>query len=243
MKYKTIFIELIVLVLPAVLLVYFLSVWNDKINFEFDLFSYDDFKDTTSRELGKCPFGHQQLKDIPISYGLLDWTPELIKKETNLKFWPGGCVVGPEKVKVVCTKCRYAYSAIFKYWERNTNKSIDFVIEQSQFVRNLPFIRDEDSKSRVLYSQSVRNSKVISDAARYWTSTPLSKIDKAIQVYLNQYELDYKRSTETSYNREYIYHKAKDADGNYYLIELMYDGGSKSSHVSMERSIEQPYNY
>lgn len=67
-----------------------------------------------------CPYGHTALKEVPVVYGLLMWTPELEKQAENLEFLSGGCVemagVSP-KVVYICTTCRFKYNPVAGDWE------------------------------------------------------------------------------------------------------------------------------
>src|SRR5262249_22133096 len=68
-----------------------------------------------------CGFGHTDVKRVPIMYGLLAMDADLQWRIDHLEVWPGGCIVGDEKEKLVCKTCRYYYEPLFGYWSKDTS--------------------------------------------------------------------------------------------------------------------------
>lgn len=94
----------------------------------------------SAAELGRCPFGHTHLKDVPLVYGDLVPDPELTRRLKNLDVWYGGCLVGDdsESFKVVCPDCRYCYEAGECVWFKSADTPAEFAVPLSDLVTHVP---------------------------------------------------------------------------------------------------------
>ncbi|MCP3681862.1 MAG: response regulator [bacterium] len=69
-----------------------------------------------------CPNGHTTIKCVPITYGLVEMTPELIEAEKNYEIAFGGCEVWPNspRFRIVCTTCEaYTYEGDSNWHEKS----------------------------------------------------------------------------------------------------------------------------
>ena len=86
----------------------------------------------TAAELKHCPFGHPNLKEIPILYGLPSFAgekgKELQRKQDNNELALGGCIVDPDspKVEICCATCGYHYSYYGREWDRSSQDPNSF---------------------------------------------------------------------------------------------------------------------
>ena len=71
-------------------------------------------KTISIKDLKTCNLGHSSLRDVPIVYGLGAGTAPYDFE--SLEEWPGGCIVGSETHKVVCTRCRSYYEPSTESW-------------------------------------------------------------------------------------------------------------------------------
>jgi hypothetical protein len=96
--------------------------------------------DPSPAELGRCPFGHANLKDVPIIYGTLVPDPETERQFRNLEACYGGCVVSEEspRRKVVCPDCGYRFEADERLWSKSTDDRATFSRSLSGLVAGLP---------------------------------------------------------------------------------------------------------
>ncbi|MHC4248840.1 MAG: hypothetical protein ACYS9X_06905 [Planctomycetota bacterium] len=216
---------------------------------------WPNHRDVTSRRLRKCPFGHKRLKDVPVLYGLIAWTPELRKAEQNLELWPGGCCVLPERNKVVCAECRYAYSTVQECWEKHGTSASEFLLRQPDFISEWPHLGFADLYNGVVFLQGANRGRAVSDMVHYWSSLPLARIDAKVQEYLSNGPISFRRSTDTyesrvplptgtehRSDRRYVYYTGN-AGHHYYLVELMHESHDNKTYICATRSTAKPYGY
>ena len=74
------------------------------------------------RKLRRCPNGHTTIKLVPIVYGMIEKTPETLKREENYQVAYGGCCVGKYgKYKIVCTTCGcHTYEGDSPWFDKTT---------------------------------------------------------------------------------------------------------------------------
>jgi len=106
----------------------------------------------------ECPFGHSELKQVPIQYGMLAWDADLQKRIDNLEVWQGGCILGDEKEKTVCTKCRYYFEPHFGYWSKLANAPRLLQLKPDPFIADWPVGKKETNGGQ--FYQHVRGRDV-----------------------------------------------------------------------------------
>jgi len=173
----------------------------------------------------KCPFGHNALKEIPIVYGLLAYNAELEKKFKNKSLWKGGCVVGPEKTKLYCTTCEYAYQGSLEYWEMSSDKIEDFEIPLDPLIAKFP--------GKGGYSQNLKGNIVTRESRHFWVDENADALVRKFIKYLKSFKTDPVTNMDHFDRRiyHYIYAKYKD---KYISIEIMEDETKDDVHVRAE---------
>lgn len=140
----------------------------------------------TSRPAGQsCPFGHPQVREVPIRYGLLLWTPELEKARDNLGFWPGGCSPLPEQQQLVCAKCRYAFDPYSGSWEKYGAGPSDLERPVSHFIVGLPCQKPGDDGFVASY-QAVRNGRLCEEYVTYRSDRDTSGTLSAVLAHMSE---------------------------------------------------------
>jgi hypothetical protein len=187
-----------------------------------------------------CPFGHTEIKKIPIAYGLLAQTDELQKQIDNLEVWPGGCCVGQEKDKFVCEKCRYSFEPFGESWQKSAADPAQLHFKVDPFLIDWP-MNDHDGKPGRLY-QKVKDSMVLSEELILWSHSSEKHLDQTIGAYLGKYRFNFARSEARLSNRHVIYYKAY-TEGHFYLIAIESPTDSDILYIRVERSLEKPLYY
>ncbi len=235
---KTVLGILRILALSFSAVIWFAGCEADVESFQDTLLPLDEIKSVTSRDLGHCPFEHDQLKDVPVSYGLLYWTPELHQKADNLEFWPGGCIVRNEKSKVVCTECRYAYDSFFKYWEKQAETASDFERPLSKLIAAFPIPLADQLKSSIGYYQRIKDRAFYSESLIYWSSEDTEKIATRILQYLRQEHLNPSVTKSNFQDRRLNTIKCKSND-MWVFVDIIFHGDMKRTVVHVDVSAEQ----
>jgi hypothetical protein len=113
-----------------------------------------------------CPFRHTDLKRVPIMYGLLGTDADLQRRIDNLEVWPGGCVLGDEKEKLVCKTCRYCFEPLFGYWSKHISDPKLLRMKVDPFIADWPV--GEKQTNRANFYQHVRNRDVCGEEFYCW---------------------------------------------------------------------------
>jgi hypothetical protein len=170
--------------------------------------------------LGRCPFGHDHLREIPIFYGLLLWTPELHRQVDDLEVWPGGCVAMPWRTKVVCPTCRYAYEPGERIWEKSSPDPAAFARPLAPVVLGFPKPPD----NQLIYYQDVGPAGPVKEQVLYWSAEDTATIEARTVRYLQERGIAVRRETHNYPGRRYV-NLAGEIDDLALTLQLMYDGG------------------
>ena len=91
--------------------------------------------------LEECPYGHSNLKRIPILYGLPMASEELTRKLKNNEIVLGGCCVGPAEEVIECLECGFGieegFSPSSTLWRRASEDPDSFERKISELLINL----------------------------------------------------------------------------------------------------------
>jgi hypothetical protein len=70
----------------------------------------------------ECPNGHTTIKLVPITYGLIELTPDRRRAEESYEVAYGGCDVGSKgRFKIVCITCgAHTYEGSFPWYDKTT---------------------------------------------------------------------------------------------------------------------------
>ena len=187
-----------------------------------------------------CPFGHTELKRIPIVYGLLAMDADLQKKIDNLQVWPGGCILGDEKEKLVCKTCRYSFEPHFGYWSHRADNPKLLQIKPDPFIADWPVGKKETVGGS--FYQHVRGKEVCGEEFYCWYKLSELEVEELVRKFLARFNFKFEREDRNAVGRHYIYYRAFQ-NSHYYLVEIMNDPGQKQIHVNAERSLEKPLYY
>lgn len=188
-------------------------------------------KTVTKDSFTHCPNGHKELKDVPVLYGLLAWTPELHEQAANLEFWPGGCIGMGEKTKVICTKCRYSYDANLAYWEKQGTHPSDFERPLSKLIAAFPI-------DQAAYYQGIRDGAFYSESLCYWSSEETGQIEARILQYLKQERLNPSVTKSSFQDRRTLTIKCKSND-RWIVVDITYHGHMKQTYIRVDVLAEQ----
>jgi hypothetical protein len=187
-----------------------------------------------------CPFGHTELKRVPILYGLLAMDADLQKRIDNLEVWPGGCILGEEKEKLVCKKCSYHFEPLFGYWSKQTHEPKLLQLKADPFIADWSVGKNETTGGR--FYQHVRNKAVCGEEFYCWYKLSEAETEALVRKHLARFDFKFEREERNSVGRHYIYYRAFQKP-HYYLVEIMNDPGQKEIHVHAARSVEKPLDY
>ena len=143
----------------------------------------------TSDQLGQCPFGHRELKDVPITYGYVAWTPEMKRQTEELEVWLGGCALEPEKIKVVCANCWHAYDWCLSNWEKHTTNPGEFELPLSDVLTGFPTPTAKGLKKSIWFSQTIKDGKFYTEILHYWTDEDIEQTRTKLVQYLVEQNL------------------------------------------------------
>lgn len=192
-------------------------------------------KTVTKERFTCCPYGHEELKDVPVRYGLPAWTPEREGQAANQEFWPGGCVVMGEKTKVVCANCRYAYDANLEYWEKRSENILGFERPLSQAIAEFPTPKIGQLKSRLNYYQRIDKDGTCSESVIYWTDLDADAVRSQVINYVKQNKAVPVEAKNRFTDRDTTTIKCPNAEGRF-EIEIAYHGSSKQTFVHAKLS-------
>ena len=126
--------------------------------------------EVTSADLRRCPDGHSTLKDVPISYGLPDDSPEARKEMKrqieNLEVVLGGCEVDDTSPRVMptCTTCRFTFNSASDTWSRSSHDIHSFKRPFSPLLRSFPVL----ARTKTLdYVQRLQSDIIVSEEVAY----------------------------------------------------------------------------
>ena len=137
-----------------------------------------------ARDLKICPYGHHALKDIPIMYGLPDFSGSnraiWEEKIRNHEIVLGGCVVMPDspKVDTTCLTCGFVYSQRDDSWFRSSEDPDSFHPRISDLLRSIMpagieeryFAVSVEHDGSASESASVDSSLALADLKTYMVS-------------------------------------------------------------------------
>lgn len=180
---------------------------------------------------GKCPFGHESLRFVPVLYGPLIMTTELEKEIDETKVLIGGCLSGGPQNKLVCSSCFYVSNSDREYWEKCTTNPENFFLKLHNIIQDWP------SSINIIkhYSQRVTPQGVkISDNVYYWSNIQQSDMDFLVTEYLNLNKLKWVKQEQGIPPYNFIFYKAK-LEGQFVLmVRLEHDPTLTETYLSVE---------
>jgi hypothetical protein len=163
--------------------------------------------------------------------------PDLQRRIDNLEVWPGGCVVGDEKEKLVCKTCRYYFEPLFGYWSKDTSDPKALQMKVDPFIADWP--AGENQTNRANFYQHVRNRGVCREEFYCWYKLSEKETENLVGQFLARFDFKFAREERNSVGRHYIYYRAFQ-EPYHYLVEIMNDPGVKEINVHAEKSVEKP---
>jgi len=188
----------------------------------------------------KCPFGHGELKRVPIIYGMLFRNADLERKIENLEVWPGGCIRGDEKEQLVCPTCRYAFEPHLwngGQWEPDP-KLLRF--KPDPFIAAWPV--GENLTQNGLFSQRVRGGDVSGEEFFAWYKLSEADTDALVRKHLAQFAFKFAR-TERNFEGGHCLEYRAFRNPHYYLVGIIINSDPKGIFVHAERSAKKPRDY
>jgi hypothetical protein len=136
-----------------------------------------------------CPFGHNNLREVPVHYGLMASDSSSLLAVDNLEFWPGGCVIGPESEKTitVCATCRFSFQKWSGNWEKYSPSPKTFERQLSPLISEFPILQSASDSvlSRVTYYQTIHNGSVVSEKLVYQSKSDSASVIADLRKFLS----------------------------------------------------------
>lgn len=149
---------------------------------------------TSAANLRQCPHGHSTLKDVPIEYGLLDFSgPEgqaLQEAINNYEIWPGGCtpMSAPGQTRVICTSCGFSFDDFMQAWMRQSDDPSSFVRPFSGPTNSFPRPTVEEQQGTTSYGQDIADGKVVAERLTYITKEDVQALMVRIREWLSLHD-------------------------------------------------------
>lgn len=143
-----------------------------------------DPKRLSAKALVECCRGHRDLKEIPIAYGLLATTQPEDKEEKQ--YIRGGCLVGPEKVCVVCRTCGAFYNVMENAWQTTVTSEKDLPLTLPDTIMLFPHDPKILGDVKIEYTQWIRRGKLVAASIKYETPIPPDTLKDLIGDFLGQ---------------------------------------------------------
>jgi len=175
----------------------------------------------TSDPPSKCPEGHQELRDVPIRYGLVSNDEQLKRDLADLKYVLGGCIVGKDspKTATICSKCRFRYQGD-GIWHKSGTDAKLFGMEFSKVL--LGFLKTFKPEDVVYYDQTVEGKRLIRQRVQFKCTRDRKTLDVEVPHLMQRYGIHRDRSR---YDHEVFY--GSDATSSVYQVWLLADQGDQ----------------
>ena len=142
----------------------------------FYLFSQSEEFIFLEAKFQNCPYGHNSLKAVSISYGFPSLeeieSGEIYDESTVM----GGCLIGEDSPNytVVCNECGFQKHTHGDeiYWERHSGEVESFEIELRSIIKDFPVVgpkklNDRNERSSISYIQQISQDEIQREVVSY----------------------------------------------------------------------------
>jgi len=162
----------------------------------------------TSAELKRCPNGHEDLKDVPVLYGLVgplykdpeDYDDEdreiVAKQEAGELILGGDVIVGiPPKIQPVCKTCGFCFLSDSmdkrdSNWIRSNGSRESFPRSFHDFTSSLPILPEGNRSATYLQILSLDGKHLEYESVSYRSSMPYPKLLERLKEWWVRKSLD-----------------------------------------------------
>jgi len=186
-----------------------------------------------------CPYGHNSLKAVSISYGLPAFEEIESGGNSQANTVIGGCLISEDSPNytVICKKCGFQKHIHGDeiYWNRHSGEVESFEIALSSIVTDFPVyeLNEENKMNSVSYIQQTSNSEVIREIVSYSSNASYSTFRDIFSDFALKNDLDLKEIEYSKYESNLLAFKA-DKDGFFYEIDAHESEVSANTIVRFE---------
>jgi hypothetical protein len=212
------------------------------ISIGFYLFSQSEEYIFLEAKFQDCPYGHNSLKAVSISYGFPAFeeieSDVIIDEHTVL----GGSIIHDDSPKytVICKVCGFQKSKFGKetYWDRHSKDVESFEIPLKSIITDFPVKEslkfDERNKiTTVSYIQQISNAEVIREIVSYSSNASYSTFRDIFSDFASKNDLNLMEIEYSNYESKLLAFKAN-KDGIFYEIDAHESEVNGSTIVRLE---------